>query len=364
MSKKIVFYIGSLAKGGAERVFVNLATYFKGLGWEVTIATKLVDEVEYDVPKDVPRIVVDIEGAEISNSRIVNFFRRLMKLRRTWKTQKPDLVFTAIGKNNFMVIVSSLFMPHKVIGSVVSDPKREYGTKVMRLLGKTLFFLADGMVFQTEDAKGFFPKGIRKKSIILPNSINPDFIRPRFTGERKKEIVMVGRIDDNKNPQLLVRAFAAICKDYPEWKVTLYGRGDSFQKVQKLIRDLQVEDRITMAGPQSEIHEKIYESSVYVLTSYVEGMPNALMEAMSLGLCVISTDCPCGGPRMIIKDHENGILIPVGDEQALKCALREVLSREELRVSMGTKASLLGEKLHPDKVNVMWKEYFESILGA
>lgn len=362
MKRKIVFYIGSLAKGGAERVFVNLAQYFKGLGYEVTIATKLVEKVEYDVPEGVPRIVVDIEGDEISNSRIVNFFRRLSKLRKTWKAEKPDLVFTAIGKNNFMVIVSSLFMKHKVIGSVVSDPKREYWNFVMRFLAKTLFFLTDGMVFQTEDAKSYFPKGIQKKSIILPNSINPVFIKERFEGERRKEIVMVGRVDDNKNPQMLVKAFAEIAGDYPEWNVKLYGDGVSREKVEKLIEEKGMKDRIIMMGSQGEIQDRIYESSVYVLCSNVEGMPNALMEAMALGLCVISTDCPCGGPKMLIEDHRNGILIPVGDTETLKEALQEVLESAEFRESMGRNASLLGQKLHPDKVNLMWKEYFESVI--
>lgn len=362
MKRKIVFYIGSLAKGGAERVFVNLAQYFKGLGYEVVIATKLVEKVEYEVPEGVVRIVVDIAGEEISKSRIVNFFRRLSKLRRTWKREKPDLVFTAIGKNNFMVIVSSLFMRHKVIGSVVSDPKREYWNFVMRFLAKTLFFLADGMVFQTEDAKSYFPKGIQKKSIILPNSINPAFIKERFEGTRKKEIVMVGRIDDNKNPQMLVEAFSYLAKEYPEWNVILYGDGVGREKVERLIEEKSMGSRIVMAGSQGDIQDKIYESSVYVLCSYVEGMPNALMEAMALGLAVISTDCPCGGPRMLIENYQNGILIPVGDSRRLQEALREVLDNEELRENMGRNASLLGSRLHPDKVNLMWKEYFESIM--
>ena len=99
------------------------------------------------------------------------------------------------------------------------------------------------------------------------------------------------------------------------------------------------------------------------MTSDTEGMPNALIEAMSLGLCVISTDCPCGGPRELITPGKNGYLVPVRDTEALKEQLSYCLSHPEEAEDVGREAARIQESMAPDSVNRKWEEYFGKVMG-
>lgn len=190
--KKIAFYIGSLRKGGAERVFVNLADYFRGEGYRVVMVTQYQKEEEYDLPDGVERILSEIGEEKVSSSRVLNFLRRLNKLHVIWKKQKPDLVLSCIGKNNFMAVVTTMGTKTKAVVSVVGEAKEEYPSRGMRVLADFLFSRAAGIILQTERSRGFFCRKVGKKAVILPNSLNPAFIGPRYEGVREKEIVSVG----------------------------------------------------------------------------------------------------------------------------------------------------------------------------
>lgn len=362
-NKKILFYCSSLSKGGAERVFVNLAEYFTEKGYQVYIVTQYQLEDEYVTSSAITRVISDLTDAELRHGRIKNFFARIVKLRNIMKQISPDIVFSCNGKNNFMAIFTNSFLKNKVVVSVVAEPEMEYYTPSMRLLAKTYFALADGIVFQTEKAKEFFPKYIKKKSVILPNSLNPAFIKPRFEGDRKKEIVAVGRLDDNKNHAMLIKAFANISENFPEYRLCIYGEGENRVKLQVLINELGLTQKISMPGRTSHIEDRIYESSLFVLTSNSEGMPNSLIEAMSLGLCVISTDCPSGGPGELIQNGVNGCLIPVKDEKALENCMKECLGNDEHRETMGRNATQIQLQMSPSQVNKKWELYFNHIMS-
>lgn len=358
--KRIAFYLGSLAQGGAERVVVNLSDYFVKNGYEVIIVTKLRDEPEYTPDPCVTRILADLTKEEMHNNRILDFYGRVRKLRSIWKRIKPQVIISFIGKNNIMSLLSSRFLNIPVILSVRSAPEREYPKGPARILAKLLFGMGDGIILQTPDAKGFFPKKIQKKAVILPNSLNPQFIKKRYEGIRVDEIVSVGRLDQNKNQKMLVDAFAPLHGKYPQTKVILYGDGEARPLLEEKIREKCLEDTILLAGAQKDICNKIYKSRIFVLSSTIEGMPNALIEAMSLGLAVIATDCPCGGPNMLIQNQENGLLIPVGSTQDLTKALDTVLSNPVLEESLGKNAVKIQEEYSPQKVNEAWEEYILS----
>ena len=161
--KHICFYIGSLHKGGAERVFVNLAGYFQEKGYQVTMVTQYQFPAaeEYALPSGVRRVLSDLTEAELSNSRIINFCRRVSKLRRIWKREKPNLVLSCIGKNNFMTVVTTMFTKTKAVVSVVGEAKEEYPGRLMRLLANLLFPLAGGIILQTERSRYFFTGSFR-----------------------------------------------------------------------------------------------------------------------------------------------------------------------------------------------------------
>lgn len=358
----VAFYIGSLKKGGAERVFVNLATYFLEQGCNVTMVTQYKKENEYELPAGVRRVISDLTPEE-EGGRIVNLFRRYKKLRRIFREIHADVVLSTIGKNNFMALLANAFLPTKVVVSVVAEPTEEYPTKGMRLLAKTLFYAADGIVMQTADAVRFFQPSLQKKFVILKNSLNPAFVRPRYEGDRPQDIVAVGRMDENKNQRMAIRAFCKIAERFPDARLILYGDGPLRRELTEEVRSLDMSERILLPGRITDVPEKLEKAYGFVLTSFTEGMPNTLIEAMSLGTACISTDCPCGGPKDLIRDGENGFLVPVDDSDALADRLTKLLENPDLMQQMGKNAAKLQAEYLPEKVNREWADYFQKIAG-
>ncbi len=403
--KSIAFYIGGLCIGGAERVICNLAEYFYGEGYRVTMVTKVRDEKEYELNPGIRRIIADITPEEETGSRIRNLFARISKLKRIWKEVQPDVIISFIRKNNLMAIVSAAPLGIPVIVSVRSAPERElkgFGFKTISFL---LFRQAAGVVLQTREAYDFFPGYIRAKAVVLPNSINPDFLKESeklalernsdingatnekpekvaventniiceepmvidsrvVFSKREKKIITVGRIDDNKNQRMLVEAYAKIAGPYPEWSLELIGDGSGRKTLEEYVSTLPCKDRISFTGAVDDVVGRMSKASIFVLPSKIEGMPNALIEAMVMGMACISTDCPCGGPRdLIAADESNGILVPVDNVDAMAMALKRLITNDTLRQSMGDNARKIIATLHPDTVNKQWKNYIENVFS-
>ena len=358
--KTIAFYIGDLSRGGAEKVMINLARYFMSLGYEVYLVTKTVGETEYEVPEGINRLLADITPEEETKSRIKNLIKRITKLRGIWKEIKPDLILSFIRKNNLMAIASSDGLGIPVVVGIRSNPERELQGRGFKQLSFLMFKKAAGIVVQTSGGKSFLPGGLQKKTVILPNSISPEYIgsEPVQFSERRKEIVLVGRIDSNKNQRMVLEAFSEIMDEYRDWSLHLYGDGE----LAAGLRNRFDCDGIVFHGQVSDVKSRIEKASVFVLPSKQEGMPNALIEAMALGLACISTDCPCGGPADLIKQDENGILIPVDDREKLKEQLCRLMDDEQLRIGLGKEASKIAEDMKPEKVNQLWKEYLEGFI--
>jgi glycosyltransferase involved in cell wall biosynthesis len=362
--KHIAFYIGSLHKGGAERVFVNLSDYFRKNGYRVTMVTQYQKEDEYELPDGVTRVISDIGEGELNNSRIVNFCRRVRKLHRIWKKEQPDIVLSCIGKNNFMAVVTTMFTKTKPVVSVVGEAKEEYPTRLMRGLANLLFPHAAGIILQTERSKYFFNRKIQKKAVILPNSLNPAFIRSRYEGEREKRIVSVGRMDANKNHEMMVRAFAALSDKYPDYTLTIYGDGELRSHIEETARSLGVGEKVFLPGVIPDVAAQIERASMFLLTSYSEGVSNALIEALATGLAVIATDVPSGGTVELMEDSVNGLIIPAGDTAALTKAMDRLLSDPAYMDRLGREAAKIQDRLKPERVNALWREYFERILSG
>lgn len=359
---KIAFYIGSLHKGGAERVFVNLAEYFLNQDFQIVMVTQYQKEDEYELAEGIKRVISDITPQETTKSRILNFFRRMGKLHRIWKTEKPDLVLSCVGKNNFMTIVTTMFTKTKPVVSVVGEAQEEYPNRLMKTLANVLFPFAAGVILQTERSRAFFSKRVNKTAVILPNSLNPLFLRPEFSGEREKRIVSVGRLDANKNHEMMIRAWANLAEKYPDYTLTIYGEGELREYLQKLIASLGLSAKVFLPGVIPNVAEEIERASLFLLTSYSEGVSNALIEAMALGLPVIATDVPSGGTVELIQHGQNGWIIPVGDGKALEEAMDRLLADSALAAELGHQAHKLQERFAPEQVNGQWKAYFLSKL--
>lgn len=359
---RIAMLIGALGRGGSERVMVNLAEYLIQQGHQVTMVTQYQKKQEYPLHPKAKRILSDITPKETTQSRMVNFLRRFRKLRRIWKSEKPDVILSFIGKNNLMALLTSRFLPVAVAVSVRGDPEEEYYTKWMRAAARFFFLLADGIILQTRRSLAFFPRRTRKKVILLKNLMDGKFFHSGYSAEREKIIAAVGRVDENKNHRMLIEAFSRMADEFPDYRVIIYGEGDLRETLQREVKEKGLESRIFLPGSVENVAEVICRCRVFVLTSDTEGVPNTLIEAMLSGAAVISTDCPSGGPAELILHQENGLLIPVGDIRGLEEHLRFLLSHPEGAEALGNKAADLQKEYDPCQVGKSWESYLESLI--
>lgn len=360
--KHIAMFISSLSKGGSERVLVNLAEYFYSRGYEVTIVTQYRAENEYEISGGIRRLFSEITEEERGKGRISDFLKRFSRLRSIWKREKPDLILSFIGKNNMMAVMTSRFLHIPVVVSVRGEPAEEYYSPLLRAAANLLFRFADGIVLPVEKSADFFPKAVRKKAVCLKNSLNPAFIRKRYDGEREKQIVAVGRVDANKNHEMIIRAFAGLAERYPDYNLVIYGEGELRLPLLRMVEEMGWKDRIFLPGSISDVASAIHKASIFVLSSYSEGMPNTLIEAMALGIAPVSTDCPCGGPAELIEDGRNGYLIEPGNWKKLQDILQKLMDDPELAKKVGENASKIQEQLNPDLINQMWEDYFKKLM--
>ena len=182
------------------------------------------------------------------------------------------------------------------------------------------------------------------------------FFEEEWNG-KDKSILSVGRIYPQKNHALLLRAFAQIHKSKPEFKLKICGKGSEENNLQKLANDLGIADSVCFMGEISNIREQLKSCSCFVLSSDYEGLPNALMEAMAVGVPVISTDCPCGGPRMLIKGNENGVLVPCGDVDKLGSAIEEVIGNRDKQLRLGRSGRDTALRFRTETVMNEWLSY-------
>lgn len=355
--KRIALFINSLQKGGSERVMVNLAEYLHAKQCEVILVTQYKKENEYDITDQIKRVYSEPEKERLQGGRIHNFIERFRTLRGIWKTYRPDVILSFLGKNNLMAILTSAFLPVKTAVSVRGEPTMEYEGSKMQTLARFLFRYADGVILQTSQVLAFFPKRVQKKAVILPNPLNPLFLRERYAGSKENVIAAAGRLDENKNHTMLIRAFSLIEKEFPEMKLVIYGEGESREKLEKLIEEKGLGGKISLPGSVSDVASHIEKVRIFTLTSNTEGMPNSIIEAMCLGIPVIATDCPCGGPAELIRHGENGLLVPVGDEKALAEAFRQILLSPDLEKKLGDQAFLIQKQMEPEKVCGLWEAY-------
>lgn len=358
--KTLMFYINSLHRGGAQRVMTELAGRFAAEGFRVLLVTSFLGDNEYPVPAGVERI--SIEQRELRQSRLKKNASRIKALRKLIRQYKPDALLSFMAEPNFRAVLASFALPVKLIVSVRNDPEKEYAGKLGRFVGKVLMPMADGCVFQTEQAKAWFPEKLQRRSTVIMNQVDEKFFRTAYKGERR-DIVTVGRLDPQKNHAMLIRAFARMADSIPD-DLRIYGEGELENELRSLSASLGMEKRVRLMGLSSNVAEDIKDARLFVLPSDYEGMPNALLEAMALGLPCISTDCPCGGPATVIRSGENGLLVPVGDEQALAEAMLKLIRDDGFAARLGRNAGISAQRFLPEAVFSDWKSYMEGIIDT
>lgn len=353
--KKIYLYIDVMQLGGANRVMANLAEFFSNKGYEVTLINDILPDAdipEYAVPAEVERRYLHTDAANVW----VKNMHRMKALRKLVREGRPDVLLSFMGPPNVRALLATLGLSVRRIVSVRNDPYREYGSGLRKVFARFLFRMADGIVFQTEDAAAYFPQSVRKKSKVIYNPVNPKFY-DRHWRPSGHEIAVIGRLQPQKNPMLAIRAFALIADRVPACTLDFYGDGEMRPELEAYAREQQLESRIRFHGRTSESDRVLADAAAYVLSSDFEGMPNALMEAMAVGTPAVSTDCPCGGPRALIEREEQGLLVPCGDEAALAQALLTVLTDEARRLRMSAAAAERARQFRPDIVLNEWEAF-------
>lgn len=350
--QKIVIVTRNLLGGGAERVIAQLSNYFVAQGKQCRIITIDKSEVFYQLN---PNIVIQAIGKK-SNNKLVDKIRRYQLVRKMIQQEAPDMVLSFPEEIGIYVLLALLGTGIPVYVSERNNPWVMPDAKVTRVLRRLMYPFARGIIFQTEMAKSFFPKSIQKKGIVLSNPIEADRIPGQYVGEREKVIVAAGRLFRQKNFPLLLKAFSRFSPGHPEYKLRIYGEGYMLDTLNALCSEHNIQNKVEFPGKSNVLLEKMNSAAMFVLSSDYEGMPNVLLEAMCMGMPVISTDCPSGGPRELIADGVNGLLIPVGDELALYQAM-ERMADPEFAGQMADAAYKIREKLTSPEIFVNWYRY-------
>lgn len=348
---KISFVTRNLSAGGAERVIAQLATYMAEKGIQCEIVTIDQKEVFYNIPT---KIVIYQIGKK-SNNKVADKLLRYKELRKYLKSSNPNVVLSMPEEIGIYVIPALLGTGIPIVVSERNNPWVMPWKKVTRLLRKIFYPFADGFVFQTKQAASFFPKSIRQKGIVLPNPLDLNRIPKPWSGERNKEIIGVGRLEQQKNFPLLIKAFAKFYRTHPDYKLTIYGEGSKRSELELLANSLLPKKAYSFPGRTKDLLDKIKNAKMFVLSSDYEGMPNVLIEAMAIGMPVIATDCPSGGPAELIKDGVNGLLVPVNDIDAMTAAMTKIADSEELAKTLGKNAVDIKNKLDSEVVSENWR---------
>ena len=361
-----MFHLNSMGKGGAERVVSLLANEFAKSNTEVIVATEWYSEEEYELHPKVKRLHVGLSQQDEKASRIAKQWIRVQNLRKAVIQEQPDVVLSFCVKANYRAMMATVATKIPVIVSVRNDPKIDYVGKVNTLMNRLFLNRAAGCVFQTEEAKEFFDTSLQEKSRIICNPVNEKYLQANRS-KPKEKIVCVGRLVAQKNQMLLVHAFEAILQKYPRYQLYFYGDGSDDECKDELIRYVSgkesIKDKIHFMGLSSTLEQDMADAAMFVLPSNYEGMPNALMEAMALGLACISTDCPCGGSRYWIEEKVTGQLVPVKDVEALAKAMEYYICDPKEAELMGERARKRLQEATLDKIYVQWEQYILQVLG-
>ena len=353
MNKRFVFFDGTLMQGGAERVISILTRHMAEKGYKTEILLLHDREIFYDIDQRVNVTSVEKE------TRTTNFIKNLIWIRRYFKTN-ADIIVSFLAPFNIVALLAHLGLPSKIVVADRNDPRYVPANFFTRKLRDKLYLLADGVVLQTTKNKNYFSKKIREKSVVIANPIDlKDKAGQALRFNKEKEIVSVGRLMPQKNQMLILYAFGRIKDDYPDYSLVIYGEGPEREKLEKLSEELGIKERVHLPGSEKNVYDQISKSQVFILSSNYEGMPNALIEALCLGLPCITTNV--SGVEDLIEPGVNGEVIPIGDVTALEKALRELLNNPVKRDDYGWAALRINDRLSVDKIMAQWIEYLASL---
>lgn len=360
---KIAIIIPRLHAGGAERVVTGLANYCISKEIQVSIIRYDKRKPFYDIDNNVNIISLDIYFATKNIFQKIYYnFKRIFLLRRVLKKIQPNIAISFLPSACCITLIALLGMNIPLVMTERNNPYLSPSNKIWRLLRSHYSYFADGYIFQTRRARDYFSKKVIQNSVVIFNPIINPYLTTVTNGEKEKTITAMGRLVPQKGFVCLIKAFSRITNDFPDYSLHIYGEGVQREELQKIIDNMNLSDKIYLKGSNKKAIEPIIKSSVFVLSSRFEGMPNALIEAMAGGVPCISTDCPMG-PSELIKNGENGILVPVDDDIMMAEAMKRILLDTNLAKRLSDNAIKINELLSEDIIFKQYLDYLVQVLN-
>jgi GalNAc-alpha-(1->4)-GalNAc-alpha-(1->3)-diNAcBac-PP-undecaprenol alpha-1,4-N-acetyl-D-galactosaminyltransferase len=356
-----------LGCSGIEHVMATMTNYFAKKGWQVTYVI-LDDDSNMPFFELDPRVRLIPLGVYKPSTNLLeaiwNNLKRIKALRRAIGESKPDAVISFWTYVSVLVLFASRGLGVPVIVSEHRDPLTDQLKRLLDWLHRWVYTFADQVVVLTDRSKVCYPPRVQTRIRVIPNPLAPvgssGGDTPRYH-LAKPSLIAMGRLHRQKGFDLLLKAFWRLKDRYPAWTLTILGEGPSRPRLEAIRSELGLHDRVHLPGVVQNPHDLLKQADLFVMSSRWEGMPIALMEAMSIGLPVISTDCRTG-PREIIRDGVDGILVPPEDVEALEAAMDRLMSDPEERKLMASRAVKVSERFSLDKVMGMWEELLMGVV--
>ena len=335
-----------------------MANHWVGKDWTITLLT-YDDGSEspcYELhPSVIHRPLGLVRQSKNLMEAIANNLKHLFALRRAIKESAPQVVISFLDVVNIRTILASFGLGFPVIVSEHTDPVRNSISVVWRILRRWSYPYATCVVALTPDAIGYFTADIRRKGCVIPNpvSLPPDSNRTGID-KRGKSIMGMGRLTHVKGFDQLLQAFSLIALRHPEWSLAIWGEGHLRVELENLRDELGLRGRVSFPGWTGDPFREMQQVGLFVLSSRYEGFSMVLCEAMACGLPVVSFDCP-SGPRQIIRNGVDGILVPPNDVRALATVMDRLLQDQSERERLAVRAVEVVTRFDKEKVMGMWE---------
>lgn len=348
LSKDLFFVHPSLLGGGAERVAVALASFFVEQGYRFTFILTKNKGVAYSIPAGVD-ILDDFADPSVKPLRQIHYIRSFMKAN-------PLATFISfLPHQNMYTLIASIGLPNKIIISVRNDPRFDFpGNAVLPKVRDMLYRKASAIVFQTQAQMNLFPQALQDKGTVILNPISSAVPKP-FTGHRRKVIVTSGRLEEQKNHAMTIRAFAQFHKTYSDYTLEIFGKGSLEAELKQLTKDLGIADSVSFEGFSSHVLERVRTASAFVMSSRFEGLSNSMLEALAMGVPTICTRCLGGGAEAVIEDGVNGLLVDIDDVDGEARALCRLVEDERFAQSVALRSQQLRKELSLKSIGSAWR---------
>lgn len=362
MSKRrLLFCIHSLTAGGAERVLGALANRFAEEDEVHLLTLRGPGRDHYRLDGRITRHTL---SKDLSGEATVPPWTALARLRGVIRAVGPDAMVSFMCRMNLLCLAARAGLGTPVVVSIRNDMRRWRVSPLLRLMMRLGYPRAEGVAVQTESVAAWARDFVAPPRIrVIPNPVSPAIPDHAGSGGERVEILAMGRLVAQKGFDVLLRALARLDDTVPPWRLTIHGEGEARAGLTTLAGELGLAGRVRLPGVTDEPFEAFRTSDLFVLPSRFEGFPNVLLEAMACGLPVVAADC-MSGPREMIADGTDGLLVPPEDPEALAGVLRAVLVDPPLRARLGAAARRVRERYGLEAVAAEWRTVIDQAVGS